>query len=186
MRRAELTGLDGDRPTWEIPGERTKNGRPHIVPLAPLALSIIEQRPVIGSDGLMFTSTGQTPISGFTRARERVEGWINERRRKIGKPPMPDWTLHDLRRTMVTMMNERLGIAPHIVEACVNHVSGSAKAGVAGVYSKALYINERRHALERWANWIMEIVGEPTLQVGHVVTFSFPGRALRTNYGHRE
>jgi hypothetical protein len=99
---------------------------------------------------------------------------------------MPDWTLHDLRRTMVTMMNERLGIAPHIVEACVNHVSGSAKAGVAGVYSKALYINERRHALERWANWIMEIVGEPTLQVGHVVTFSFPGRALRTNYGHRE
>jgi integrase len=77
MRRAELTGLDGDRPTWEIPGERTKNGRPHIVPLAPLALSIIEQRPVIGSDGLMFTSTGQTPISGFTRARERVEGWIN-------------------------------------------------------------------------------------------------------------
>ncbi len=52
-----------------------------------------------------------------------------EKREKAGTRPMPDWTLHDLRRTMVTLMNERLGIAPHVVEACVNHISGGAKAG---------------------------------------------------------
>lgn len=67
---------------------------------------------------------------------------------------MPRWTLHDLRRTMVTMMNEHVGIAPHVVEACVNHVSGLAKAGVAGVYNKALYLDDRRRALEAWANYL--------------------------------
>ncbi|MEO5338619.1 MAG: hypothetical protein H7841_17295 [Magnetospirillum sp. WYHS-4] len=90
---------------------------------------------------------------------------------------MPDWNLHDLRRTMVTMMNEGLGIPPHVVEACVNHISGGAKAGVAGVYNKALYLNERRHALEAWANRVMEIVGEPTRLGGNVVAVNFPGRA---------
>ena len=53
----------------------------------------------------------------------------------------------DLRRTMVTLMNERLGISPHVVEAVVNHVSGSAKAGVAGVYNRAFYLDEHRKAL---------------------------------------
>jgi len=52
---------------------------------------------------------------------------------------------------MVTMMNEKLGIAPHVVEAVVNHVSGAAKAGVAGVYNRALYVKERKRALERWS-----------------------------------
>ena len=62
---------------------------------------------------------------------------------------MPHWTLHDSRRTLVTLMGE-LGIAqPHIIEAIVNHVSGH-KAGVAGTYNKALYLEERRKALEAW------------------------------------
>ena len=46
---------------------------------------------------------------------------------------------------MVTIMNEDLSIAPHVVEACVNHISGSAKAGVAGVYNKALYLSLGRY-----------------------------------------
>jgi len=171
MRRAELSGLDGDRPAWEIPGGRTKNGRPHIVPLSPLAVSIIAQRPVVGDDGLLFTNTGHTQLSGFTRARGRIEAWINERREQSGLPPMPAWTLHDLRRTMVTMMNERLGIAPHVVEACVNHVSGSAKAGVAGVYNKALYLNERRVALTAWAEFVGGLVDNAPGATDNVVKF---------------
>ena len=70
----------------------------------------------------------------------------------------PDNDPHDLRRTMVTMMNERLGIAPHVVEACVNHISGAAKAGVAGVYNKALYLAERRAAFEAWAKFVETLV----------------------------
>ena len=67
---------------------------------------------------------------------------------------MPLWTLHDLRRTMVTVMNEKLGFAPHVVEAVVNHMSGLAKAGVAGVYNRALYFEERRRALQNWADYV--------------------------------
>ena len=53
--------------------------------------------------------------------------------------------------------NGRLGVAPHIVEACLNHVSG-AKAGVAGTYNRAAYAPEKRAALERWAAHIERLV----------------------------
>ena len=69
---------------------------------------------------------------------------------------MPDWRLHDLRRTTATTMAERLGVLPHIVEAVLNHVSGH-KAGVAGVYNRATYAKEIRTALERWANEVEAI-----------------------------
>ena len=66
------------------------------------------------------------------------------------------WTVHDLRRTVVTGMAE-IGIAPHIVEAVVNHVSGH-KGGVAGVYNRAKYSQEKRAALQRWADHVERIV----------------------------
>jgi hypothetical protein len=66
---------------------------------------------------------------------------------------LPQWTLHDLRRTAVTVMNEKLGIAPHVVEAVVNQ----AKAGVAGVYNRALYLDDRRRALESWAAYLCKL-----------------------------
>jgi integrase len=144
MRFAELSGMGSDKPIWEIPSHRTKNGRPHIVPLSPLACSIIESRPHFGDLGFLFTTTGKTPLSGFSKAKGRLDEWLANHRKEKGIAPMPEWTLHDLRRTVVTMMNERLGIAPHIVEACVNHISGSAKAGVAGVYNKAVYLRTAR------------------------------------------
>lgn len=160
MRFAELANLDSDRPTWEIPSDRTKNGRPHLVPLAPQATAIINTRPVIGDNGYLFTTTGKTALSGFSKAKERVDVWIASRRVEAGLPPLPEWTLHDLRRTVVTMMNERLGIPPHVVEACVNHISGGAKAGVAGVYNKALYLTERREAMTAWAAFLHALLAQ--------------------------
>jgi integrase len=157
MKRGELSDMEGDTPLWEIPGNRTKNKRSHLVPLSPLAVAIIDKRPQFGDAGFLFTTTGKTPVSGFSKAKERLDEWIAEHRKEKGMPPMPEWTLHDLRRTVVTMMNEKLGIAPHVVEACVNHISGSAKAGVAGVYNKAVYLKERRKALEHWGKDIARL-----------------------------
>jgi len=62
---------------------------------------------------------------------------------------------------MVTVMNEQLGVAPHIAEAAVNHI-GPAKQGVAGVYNRALYLDERRNALQAWADWLDSRVSEST------------------------
>ncbi len=161
IRWEELSDLEGQSPVWEIPASRTKNRRPHIVPLAPQAVSIITNRPTFGEADLLFTNTGNTPVTGFGRAKKRIDCWIAEKRKEEDIKPIPDWTLHDLRRTMVTMMNEDLSIPPHVVEACVNHISGSAKAGVAGVYNKALYLKERRKSLLKWADFIGSLVKKP-------------------------
>jgi hypothetical protein len=56
-------------------------------------------------------------------------------------------------------MNEKLNIEPHVVEAVVNHVSGAAKAGVAGVYNRATYLPQRTAALESWAKYVLGLVG---------------------------
>jgi integrase len=69
---------------------------------------------------------------------------------------IPPWRFHDLRRTCATGMAE-LGIAPHIVEAVLNHVSG-ARAGVAGTYNRAAYAGEKKAALERWATHVEGLI----------------------------
>lgn len=155
MRWDELFDLDSTNAVWKIPGSRTKNHREHFVPLGLEAIAILHGLPRTGP--FVFSSTGRTPISGFSKAKARVdEHVVSASRSEAGSPPVLPWVLHDLRRTMVTQMNERLGVAPHIVEAVVNHVSGTAKAGVAGVYNRALYLDQRRIALGKWAAFLIE------------------------------
>lgn len=153
MRWGELHDLGTDHAVWDLPASRTKNHQAHRVPLAPEVQAILAGLPRTGR--LVFTSRSSTSISGFSKAKAALDERITALRRKAGLAPLPSWTLHDLRRTMVTMMNERLGIAPHIVEAVVNHISGPSKRGVAGVYNRAIYLDERRQALEAWAKYVI-------------------------------
>jgi integrase len=74
------------------------------------------------------------------------------------------WTLHDLRRTVATWLSEN-GEMPHVVEALLNHVSGAAKRGVAGTYNRALYRDQKRAALARWAQHIAMLTGHETANV---------------------
>jgi integrase len=157
MTRDELR----DDGAWHLSGARTKNGRPHTVPLPPLARELIAAMP--GDAGLVFTTNGgRSRVQGWSRVKRRVDAAMvalarDERGPKAAIPP---WRLHDLRRTCATGMAE-LGIAPHIVEAALNHVSG-ARAGVAGTYNRAAYLDERRAALERWSQHIAGLVsGKP-------------------------
>jgi len=152
MRWSEIRDFDTVEALWEIPGERTKNKQAHIVPLPPAVCNVLKTLPRTGD--LVFTTTGETPVSGFGKAKARLDARVAAFREEDGLEGVPSWTLHDLRRTMVTMMNEKLGIAPHVVEAVVNHVSGLAKAGVAGVYNRALYLEERRRALTEWSRFL--------------------------------
>jgi integrase len=144
MRREELSE---DDTIWTIPGTRTKNHRPHVVPLPPLARDIIAGVRRIEGSEYVFTTTGKTPVSGWSKTKDRLD-------QAMGKPP--HWVLHDLRRTAATGMAD-LGIAPHVVEATLNHISG-AKAGVAGTYNRALYAGEKKAALERWAAHVEGLV----------------------------
>lgn len=147
LRRSELTDWYGDKPAINFPASRTKNKRPHMVPASPTVHAIIEACPRLGD--LVFTTTGATPVSGYSRAKGNVDAFIA----KTSGSALPHWTLHDFRRSMVTHMNERLAVPPHVVEATINHISGT-RAGVAGVYNRALYLDERRDAVKRWAELI--------------------------------
>lgn len=152
MRWDELRDWKSAAPWWELPGDRTKNGRPHLVPIVPAVKRIIDGCEQSGP--YVFTTTGETPSTGYSRAKARLDKLIASARAEAKEPPMPEWRLHDFRRTMSTQMHERLNVSPHVVEAILNHVSG-ARAGVAGVYNRAAYLDERRSALERWAEWVM-------------------------------
>jgi len=75
---------------------------------------------------------------------------------------MKPWRIHDLCRSFVTMLNDKGLAPPHVVEAIVNHVSGT-KAGVAGTYNKALYLEERRHALVAWGHYVEKLAGNSAI-----------------------
>jgi integrase len=122
----------------ELPGARTKNHRDHIVPLSPLAREILADVDQVG-EYVFSAHGGRVPVELGGRLKDRLDAAMG----------LDDWVFHDLRRTAATGM-AKIGIAPHIVEAVLNHVSG-AKAGVAGVYNKYAYLPEKKAALERWA-----------------------------------
>jgi integrase len=162
LRWSEVKDLEGDDPRIELPEKRTKNHRKHIVPLAPQAVAILAKQPRIrnredgGLSDFVFTVTGNTAVSGISKAKRMVDGGMAD---ALGQKLEP-WRIHDLRRTVTTHMNEKLGIEPHIVEAAVNHISGPAKAGVAGTYNRAKYLLKRRAALTAWANHLDTLAGK--------------------------
>jgi integrase len=93
-----------------------------------------------------------------------VSGWSKLKKRIDRRMDTAPWRLHDLRRTTATGMAE-LGIAPHIVEAVLNHVSG-ARAGVAGTYNRAAYAGEKKAALERWAAHVEGLIKGQRAKIG--------------------
>ena len=123
-----------------LPANRCKNHREHTLPLSRQALALLP---------LFDDRAGSVFQHG--------EQWSYDTSKLIRRAGVSHFTLHDLRRSFVTWMNE-LGLAPpHVVEACVNHISSGAKAGVAGRYNSARYADEMRKALQIWADHIDQI-----------------------------
>ena len=139
--------VDLEAKTWTIPRERSKNDVASEVPLSPQMLAILESLPHFEGCDFIFTIDARRPIGGFHRGKRRLDALM---------APATPFTLHDLRRTCASGM-AGLGIAPHIVEAVLNHKSGTIK-GVAAVYNRYSYATEKRAALERWADHIERLV----------------------------
>jgi integrase len=141
QRRDEIADLEWDEVDLDgnlitLPPSRTKNRRRHTVPLSVAAKAILEPRD--RNRPLVF-GRGQGGFSGWSQCKRRLDA-------KLATPP---WTIHDLRRGVSTGLGD-IGVQPHIVEAVLNHISGS-KAGVAGIYNKAAYEKEKEEALTIWA-----------------------------------
>jgi integrase len=167
MRWAEI-----DSETWTLPPERTKNRRRHAVPLSAPMLDILEARraeqTAMGiKTPFVFATSGKALPDGTRSAPRPFAQWARAKSRLDAKAGLAEpWRQHDLRRSMVTHCADKLRIAPHVIEATVNHVSGS-KGGVAGVYNRAEHLDERRAALNAWADFLLRIVGE--VQADNVV-----------------
>jgi integrase len=158
QRRSEVAGmrwtdldLEGEV-LWTLPADATKAGREHAVPLSDLALGVIREVPRVSED-YVFTTRGDRPISGFGKAKEKIDKEILEQREE----PLPDWRFHDLRRTMATHMEDTLGIAPHIVGAVLNH-DPKRYRGVTATYTRGRLIEDRRRALGAWASYLERII----------------------------
>ena len=163
QRRGEVAGmalaeLNLDEATWLIPGERAKNGKPHLVPLPPRAVKLIREALTLANEG-----------------RETASAHVFPSRHKPGQPFRPDSlshamaeltlalgiddaTPHDLRRTGSTALtSERLGISPFIRSKVLGHTSdaGGGSAVSATHYDANLYVAEKRRALEGWEGLLL-------------------------------
>lgn len=162
QRRSEVAKiqwqeLDRATATWVIPTDRAKNGVTNLVHLSDAALAELDA--MAGSQawpkaGYVLTTTGRTPISGISKAKIALDKAITM---AAGDgEPLPHWRIHDLRRTMATGF-QRLGVRFEVTEAVLNHVSG-ARGGVAGIYQRHDWKDEKRAALDAWAGHVSNVI----------------------------
>jgi integrase len=183
QRRGEVAGmtwgeLSDDLASWTMPGERTKNGTAHMVPLSAPTCNLV--RALLPNDSneakralaerrtsatLALPGAVGTPFAGWSKAKAALNNAILDARAKAApkgaKPnPLVPWSLHDLRRTVATGL-QRLGVRLEVTEAVLNHVSGT-RGGIAGVYQRHDWANEKRAALDAWASHVLAIAeGRP-------------------------
>lgn len=153
QRRAEVAGMrwkniDLDAATWTIPATDTKAERGQLVPLSEPVVKILRTLPNLGEH--VFTTNGKTPISGFGKAKGRLDKYLES----MGRP-VEGWRLHDLRRSAATHM-VRLGVAEAIVSRVLNHAAVGVTAQVYALHS---YAPEKREALDVWADEVLQRVG---------------------------
>ena len=176
QRRTEVAGmrwseLNLNTRQWTIPRERAKNDREHAVHLTDLAVEVIEALPRFANGvgkgtqpDLVFTTTGETHVSGYSKAKDRLDRHMVDIMRSdlvdagkdAAKAAIGEWIFHDLRRTATTGM-AKLNAAPHVVDRILNHVSGTIR-GVAAVYNRHAYIEERKAALDTWSRYVESLV----------------------------
>jgi integrase len=172
---AQWSEFDLAEKAWRLPAARTKNKRPHTLPLPAATLALLAKVPKIDKCPYLFSGTGKTAISGFAKLKQRLDDAILKQQRRLAEEagrdpekvePLAAWGLHDLRRTAASGM-ARLGIAPHVIEGALNHASGQV-SGLAAVYNRYSYDAERANAFGLWAEHVARVVegkAKPTANV---------------------
>ena len=163
QRREEVAGmrwseLAGDFSTWTIPAGRMKNGKAHDVHLPEPVRAVLRSMPRFAGSDFVFTTTGRTPISGLSKAKDRLDATVKKARAeaaaKAGKQPadLIPWRLHDLRRTGVSTL-ARLGFDSIVADKLLAHKPAKLR-GVAAVYQRHDFGADRARALDAWAQHV--------------------------------
>jgi integrase len=147
-RKGEIAGMlwseiDRDAKVLRLNGERTKNNRAFAIPLSDLAMKIIDGVDERDGRDLVF-GNGTGGYSGWSHSKAAFDEIVKLK---------DEWRLHDLRRTFRTGLG-RLGIAPHVAEACLNHLP----AKLVRTYDRHTYEAEKRQAVDRWSAHIKALL----------------------------
>ncbi len=174
LRLEEMSRLERQKiidKAYDTPGSRTKPK--NTVPITPALAELIGETGEDEGEYAFSTDGGYTPFSGFSKAKARLDKALADHRKKAGRPPMPGWRLHDLRRTARSLMS-RAGINSDIAERVLGHTM----QGVRGVYDRYAYLDEKRDALERLDALIQSIINPPP---ANVVTLDRRNEARRAH-----
>jgi integrase len=172
-RRSEFHDLGEPRGArWVIPGGyqgRSKNRRPHVVPLSPAAVGVVRRRLEAWKGELLFpnrVNPGCPAVwqsSYVERLRRRLQKHVNAPRLERKEPVLriPDWTVHQLRHTVRTHLREDLRVADDVAELIAGHV----RRGVLSTYNRSQLLEERRAALIAWGEWLARVKAERAAKV---------------------
>lgn len=129
-----------------LSGDRTKNGEQHTIALSEQSKAVLALIPKQKGSQFVFTTTGETAISGWSRVKAQIDTLSN----------VKAWRLHDIRRTVATGL-QRLGVRLEVIEAVLGHIGGS-RAGVVGIYQRHSFDDEARAALVAWGRALERLV----------------------------
>lgn len=143
IRLSKVDEWDFENLIWTVPAEHNKTSDKDIEkgeageikrPIPSVLVSYLKQLVKHSPNGYILGELKESPA---------VSAWGGSIWKKLGHSEK--WTLHDLRRTVATGMND-LGIAPHVVEALLGHTV----QGVAGIYNRSQYLPDKLEALSLW------------------------------------
>ena len=145
---------------WTLPASRSKNGRAIRAPLSASSMTIIDEalRARPAGAAYIFTTLGDRPVSGWSRAKRRLDACIAARRLKDKRIPIEPWRFHDLRRAFATQACDHLKVDPALADRCLNHVGASTTSTVARVYGRSELFDQRRDVLNRWAELVKQAI----------------------------
>lgn len=183
MRREEIAALPMDElhlacdqtpddGIWTLPASRTKRTNALRIPLSALARSIIQEaisHPDRPKDSkFVFSTTSETSVSGFSKAKKRLDSEIHAARVKraseqgVEVVEMPHWVLHDLRTSFNTLACDVLGVDAHVADRILNHVATATTSKVMRIYNRSELFEPRKKALCAWAALLEREVIKPT------------------------
>ena len=128
---------------WYLPATRTKNGRANVVHLSKAIKKVLKTIPKFDEQKLIFSTNGLTPVSGISKFKKRLDHTSG----------VSNWRFHDLRRSFATISCDNLNIEPKVIDALLNHLTG-VTTGVAAVYQRAEYTEQKKEALEKWGAFV--------------------------------
>lgn len=133
--------------TVTLPATLSKNKRDHQFPVGVTAKEVLREAIGEAEGSFLFPARG--------KANKPFNGWSKGKKALDDLSGVKGWTLHDLRRTFRTNLS-KLGVAPHIAERLVNHISARSEMEV--VYDQHTYLPEMKTAVQKWEQYLSAFV----------------------------